>query len=74
MQSMNAVKDHSTQMNGIKGGDWTVFDFEKMFITDQEKMYDFKKLSRTEFLESYSYLTEEEYDETARYVDWLMKG
>ena len=52
----------------------TVFDFDKMFITDQEKMYDFKKLSRKEFLELYSYLTEEEYDETARYVDWLMKG
>lgn len=36
-----------------------------MFIDDREKMEDFVELTREEFLESYSYLTEEEYDETA---------
>ena len=36
-----------------------------MFIDDSEKMKDFIKLTKKEFLESYSYLTEEEYDETA---------
>lgn len=38
------------------------------FIDDGEKMRDFFHLSKEEFLESYSYLTEEEYDETERYV------
>ena len=36
-----------------------------MFIDDKEKMVDFVALTKEEFLETYSYLTEEEYDETA---------
>jgi hypothetical protein len=35
------------------------------FIDDSEKMRDFMKLTKDEFLKSYSYLTEEEYDNTA---------
>ena len=34
------------------------------FLSDPEKMRDFKKLSKTEFLAFYSYVTEEEYDNT----------
>lgn len=34
------------------------------FFDDEEKMDDFYKLSKEEFLRSYSYLTEEEYDLT----------
>ena len=34
------------------------------FLTDVDKAYDFLELSKVEFLESYSYLTEQEYDET----------
>ena len=34
------------------------------FLSDPEKMIDFRELSKEEFLESYSYLTEEEYDNT----------
>lgn len=34
------------------------------FISDIEKMYDFLELSKEEFLQSYSYLTEKEYDLT----------
>ena len=34
------------------------------FIDDQEKMADLFELSKDEFLQSYSYLTEEEYDAT----------
>ena len=34
------------------------------FINDEEKMRDFLTLSKYEFLRSYSYLTEEEYDNT----------
>lgn len=47
------------------------FDMQKTFITDIPKMADFKILTKEEFLESYSYLTEEEYDATALYFDWL---
>lgn len=38
------------------------------FIDDEEKMADFKVLSKDEFLFSYSYLTEEEYDATFKEV------
>lgn len=38
------------------------------FIDDGEKMRDFFELTKEEFLDSYSYLTEEEYDTTAEYV------
>lgn len=39
------------------------------FIDDKEKMNDFYKLSKEEFLNSYSYLTEEEYNETLMEID-----
>ena len=36
------------------------------FIDDKEKMYDFVHLTKEEFLSSYSYLTEDEYNNTKR--------
>lgn len=42
--------------------------FNTPFIDDEEKMRDFYILSKSEFLASYSYLTEEEYDATYREV------
>ena len=39
------------------------------FIDDEEKMRDFVDMSKEDFLESYSYLTEEEYELTKRM--WL---
>jgi hypothetical protein len=39
------------------------------FIYDEEKMRDFHELTKEEFLFSYSYLTEEEYDNTAKLVN-----
>lgn len=36
------------------------------FIDDEEKMRDFKELTKEEFLQTYSYLTEEEYDMTEK--------
>lgn len=39
------------------------------FINDKEKMRDFYKLSKDEFLESYSYLKKEDYDETKKVVE-----
>lgn len=44
----------------------------KMFITDVAKMTDFKILSKEEFLTSYNYLTEDEYEATRLYFNWLM--
>lgn len=41
-------------------------DEELSFVDDKEKMRDFKELTKEEFLFSYSYLTEEEYDATMR--------
>lgn len=46
---------------------------EKMFITDIAKMADFKQMSKKDFLTSYSYLTEDEYDATELYYHWLMR-
>ena len=44
-------------------------DYELCFVGDYEKMVDFAELTKEEFLCSYSYLTEEEYDATQRVVD-----
>lgn len=48
---------------------WLWEDLQKThFANDEEKMVDFKILSKEEFLSSYSYLTEEEYDLTVEYL------
>lgn len=39
------------------------------FLDDTEKMVDFLQLPKEEFLKSYSYLTEQEYEETAEYFN-----
>lgn len=43
-----------------------VYNMENDFINDEEKMIDFVNLSKEDFLLSYSYLTESDYDETMR--------
>jgi hypothetical protein len=47
-----------------------ISDIEIGFLPDEEKMRDFFEVSKEEFLFSYSYLTEEEYDTTKKAVDW----
>lgn len=42
------------------------------FIDDKEKMKDFKILSKNEFLKSYSYLTDDEYDNTRKIYNSLL--
>ena len=44
---------------------------EKMFIGDVAKMHDFKFNTKENFLKAYSYLTEDEYEATKLYMDWL---
>ena len=41
----------------------------KSFTDDEEKMRDFYILSKQEFLQSYSYLTELEYDLTQQEIE-----
>ena len=41
------------------------------FLFDAEKMQDFIYLSKDEFLQSYSYLTEEEYDDTMKVLMYV---
>ena len=43
------------------------------FLDDEEKMRDFYLLSKEEFLASYSYLTEEEYEATKRDLEEIRK-
>lgn len=43
------------------------------FIDDEEKMLDFHNLTKEEFLFTYSYLNEEEYNATLRLVK-ICKG
>ena len=55
-------------------GDFDISDrkiLTKTFITDVAKMADFKILTKEEFLASYSYLDEDEYDATLLYLNWL---
>lgn len=47
------------------------FNTTKTFITDVAKMADFKVLTMEEFLETYSYVTEDEYEATRLYLNWL---
>lgn len=44
----------------------------KSFIDDAEKMKDFKNLTKDEFLKEYSYLSEEEYENTKKLYDSLL--
>ena len=43
------------------------------FLDDIEKMQDFRILTKKQFLQSYSYLTEQEYDNTAKAVQQWKK-
>lgn len=54
------VKDLEEQIRFVK--------FYGSFIDDQEKMIDFFTITKEEFLNFYSYLTEKEYEATARDV------
>lgn len=42
--------------------------YGKDFLDDKEKMKDFYLLSKEEFLSSYSYMTEEEYNATQKKI------
>ena len=48
-----------------------ITDPDLNFVSDYDKMRDFKILTKDEFLNSYSYLTEEEYDATQLYLNWI---
>ena len=52
----------------LEGGEMKT-NIKDNFSDDAEKMADFEILTKKEFLTSYSYLTEEEYDNTKREVE-----
>ncbi len=58
---VNSLDDVMTEMKGYIESYCCI---ESSFIDDVDKMADFLELSKEEFLQSYSYLTEFEYDET----------
>lgn len=45
--------------------------YKGSFIGDPEKMLDYYIMTKDEFLKSYSYLTEDEYDATKTYLNFL---
>lgn len=51
-------------MNGNKFLERQIMNNFTDFTSDKEKMYDFDRLTKQEFLDSYSYLTELEYNLT----------
>lgn len=63
------AKSHYTHHPKNDISDKSLSDDELCFVGDHEKMVDFAELTKDEFLDSYSYLTEEEYDATCRVVD-----
>ena len=42
---------------------------ESSFIDDEEKMIDFNTITKEQFLNSYSYITEQEYDNTLKQLE-----
>lgn len=44
-----------------------MIDYSKSFLNDYEKMVDFLTMRKDEFLQSYSYITEEEYIVTLKH-------
>ena len=60
--------DNNWKEKFIKAMEDAMLNFFKPFTDDIDKMTDFFILSKEEFLSSYSYITEEEYDLTARDV------
>lgn len=47
------------------------FNPDNTFITDIAKMADFKALTMEKFLSTYNYITEDEYEATRLYLNWL---
>lgn len=45
-------------------------DEKNHFLNNEETMSDWLKLSKDEFLEKYSHITEEEYDETLKRIEY----
>ena len=60
---------NSFQMSWLPDGfSWYIQEPSTDFVDDLEKMKDFFKLTKEEFLNSYSYVNEAEYDATAEKV------
>ena len=65
--------DESVNMTLREKGHYSSNIPARDFCDDEEKMADFNKLTKQEFLDSYSYLTEEEYQLTMNQVKLLQE-
>lgn len=63
----------ASEFEPVNGGMPKSAEHAYAFLADEEKMYDFLRISKTEFLASYSYLTEEEYDVTTNAYNTLTR-
>ena len=67
--------EYEVRINNLLVGDLYYHihnDNEYCFLSDSEKITDFVNLSKSEFLKSYSYLREIDYEETQRIFDKLI--
>ena len=63
------VLDEIIYSSDIDSSAWWKLNKYRSFADDEDKMYDFYELTKEEFLQSYSYLTEEEYELTKAEVE-----
>lgn len=72
----NALKDYGLTVFGVGYAEDVTEPYKREgwlgthFAHDIDKMYDFVRISKEEFLKSYSYLTEDDYEAT---VDYYIK-
>ena len=70
LQDLKDFEDNTiVAINYDNGMGYTIDYWDESFIDDEEKYIDFLNLSKEEFLKMYSYVTEEEYNNTM--IDWV---
>ena len=74
--NIEIIKDKDSEMdcycNDCNTENYTVSKWwinESNFTDDEEKMIDFNTITKDQFLNSYSYITEQEYDNTMRQLE-----
>ena len=74
--NIEIIKDKDSEMdcycNDCNTEHYTVSKWwinESNFTDDEEKMIDFNTITKDQFLNSYSYITEQEYDNTMRQLE-----
>lgn len=66
IEQIDSMSELAYLLDGIQSRLNEATQKDANFLTDTDKMYDFLRIDKDSFLESYLYLTEEEYDNTKR--------